>query len=58
LHDFAVLHDRNPVPERERLVQIVRDEDYRPLDLALDVQKEVLHVAPNQRVERRKGLVH
>src|SRR5829696_501968 len=58
LHDLAVLHDRHPVPERERLVQVVRYEDDRTLDLALDVQKEVLHVAPNQRVERRKGLVH
>ena len=58
LHDLAVLHDRHPVPERERLVQVVRDEDDRPLDLALDVEKEVLHVAPNQRVERREGLVH
>jgi hypothetical protein len=46
------------VPERERLVQVVRYEDNRTLDLALDVQKEVLHVAPNQWVERRKGLVH
>src|SRR5215207_3389962 len=58
LHDLPVLHDRHPVAERERLVQVVRDEDDRPLDLALDVQKQVLHVASDQGVERREGLVH
>src|SRR5829696_1244222 len=58
LYYLAVLHDRHPVPERERLVQVVGDEDDRPLGLALDIQEEVLHVAPNQRVERRERLVH
>src|SRR3712207_2676325 len=58
LYDVSVLHYRHPVPERERLVQIVRDEDDGPLRLALDVQEEVLHVAPNERIQSAEGLVH
>ncbi len=47
LHDLSVLHDGDPVPERERLVEVVGDEDDRPLGLALDGEEQVLHVAPD-----------
>jgi hypothetical protein len=58
LHDLAVLHDRHPVPEPQSLVEVVRHEDDGPLDLALDVQEKVLHVAPDQGVQSTERLVH
>src|ERR687885_524502 len=50
LYDLTVLHNRHPVPEPQSFVEVVRNEDHRPLNLSLDVQEKVLHVAPNKRV--------
>jgi DtxR family Mn-dependent transcriptional regulator len=49
--------DRHAVSELERLHQVVRDEDHRLAKLALQPDHFVLHVAPDQRVERAERLV-
>src|SRR5919201_1098530 len=58
LDDLAVFHDRHPVAEAERLVDIVGDEHDSAVHLRLEVKQEVLHVPPDQRIERAKGLIH
>ena len=54
----AVLEDGDAVAEAERLVEVVGDEDDGLLEPALQLHELVLHLAPDQRVERREGLVH
>ncbi len=46
------------MPEHQGLVQVVRHEDDRPLHLALDLEEQVLHVPPDERVEGAERLVH
>ena len=57
LDDRPVAHDRDPVAEPERLGEIVRDEDHRLARLLLEPADLVLHVAPDERVERAERLV-
>ena len=57
LHDRAVAHDQDPVAELERLGEVVGDEDHRLAELAVQPDDLVLHVAPDQRVERGERLV-
>ena len=57
LDDRAVAHDRDPVAEAKRLGQVVRDEDHRLARLGLEPADLVLHVSPDQRVERAERLV-
>src|SRR6266516_2345555 len=57
LDDGAVAHDRDPVAEAQRLGQVVRDEDHRLAGLVLESDDLVLHVTPNERVERAERLV-
>ena len=57
LDDLAVAHDRDPVAEAQRLGQVVGDEEHRLARLVLEADHLVLHVAPDQRVERAEGLV-
>ena len=57
LHDRAVAHDRDPVAQPQRLGQVVGDEQHRLAGLRLEPDHLVLHVAPDQRVERAEGLV-
>ena len=57
LDDLAVAHDEDPVTELERLGEVVGDEDHRLADLFVEPDDLVLHVAADQRVERRERLV-
>jgi hypothetical protein len=57
LDDRAVAHDRDPVAEPQGFGQVVRDEQHRLAGLVLKPHDLVLHVAPDQRVERTEGLV-
>ena len=57
LHDRAVAHDRDPVPEPERLGEVVGDEQHRLAGLELQAADLVLHVAPDQRIQCAEGLV-
>ncbi len=57
LHDLAVAHDQDPVAELERLGEVVGDEHHRLAELAVEPDHLVLHVAADQRVERRERLV-
>ena len=57
LDDLAVAHDHDVVAELERLGQVVGDEDHRLADFVVEPQDLVLHVAPDQRVERAERLV-
>ncbi len=58
LHDAAVAHHSDPVAEEHGLVQVVRDEDDRLLQLLLQFEQLLLHLATDQRVERTECLVH
>ena len=57
LDDLAVAHDEDPVAELERLGEVVGDEDAGLLQLVLEPDDLVLHVAADQRVEGRERLV-
>ncbi|CPQ27485.1 Uncharacterised protein [Bordetella pertussis] len=58
LHQLAVLQDRNAVAQAQRLVQVVRDEHDGLVQLGLQLQQVVLHLAADQRVQGREGFVH
>lgn len=58
LHDASGSHHCDPVAEVHRLVEVVGDEDDRLAELLLDLDELLLHLAADQRVERREGLVH
>ena len=57
LDDRAVAHDRDAVAEAECLGEVVRDEHRRLADLALEAHDLVLHVAPDEGIERAERLV-
>ena len=57
LDDLAVAHDHDVVAELERLGEVVGDEDHGLADLAMEPDDLVLHVAPDERVERAERLV-
>ena len=57
LHEATVAHDRDAITKTQRLGQVVGDEDHRLVDLATQPDDLVLHVAADQRVERRERLV-
>ena len=57
LDDLAVLHDGDAVGKPDRLVEIMGDEDDRLVQHILQPHQFVLHLAADQRVERRKRLV-
>ncbi len=57
LDEPAVLHDRDPVAELQRLGEVVGDEDHRLLHLVLEADHLVLHVAADQRVQRAEGFI-
>ena len=58
LLDPPVAHHRDPVPQAHGLVEVVRDEQDRLSELALQVNELVLHLAADERIERGEGLVH
>ena len=57
LLDGTVLHDRDAIGEPQRLVEVVGDEHDALAEHLLQTQELVLHVAPDQRIERRERLV-
>ncbi len=57
LDDAPVAHDGDAVGEPYRLVEVVGDEDDGLLQLRLQPQELVLHLAADQRVERGERLV-
>lgn len=54
----APAEDRHPVGELERLVDVVRDEDDRLVQFALQAQYFVLQLVTNHRVDGGERLVH
>ena len=57
LDDPAVLHDGDAVGQAHRLVEIVGDEDDGLVQQLLQPEELVLHLAADQRIERREWLV-
>ena len=57
LVDAAVLHDGDAVGQADRLVEVVGDEDDGLVQQRLQAQELVLHLAADQRIERRERLV-
>src|SRR3546814_17489905 len=53
----AVLHDGDAVGQADRFVEVVGDEDDGFAQHRLQAQELVLHLAADQRVERRERLV-
>ena len=51
-------HDHDPVGERDRLLEVVRDEHHRLAVGGPEVEQEVAHDLPGLRVERPERLVH
>ena len=58
LDELAVPEDRDPVAHLDRLVDVVRDEDDRLLDLGVQAQEVVLQPVAGDRVDRAERLVH
>jgi hypothetical protein len=58
LQHAALVQNRQPVAQAQRFVQVVRDEDDRAAGLGLQRQHLGLQAGPDQRVQRREGLVH
>jgi len=57
LDDLAGVHDRDPVRELEQERQIVRDEEHREAELALQVADLLENLALHDYVEGRRRLV-
>ena len=57
LDDRPVAHDQDVVAELQRLGEVVGDEDHRLADFVVEPEDLVLHVPPDQRVERAERLV-
>ena len=57
LHDAAVLHDGDTIGEPDRLVEVVGDEYDGLLQHRLQPQELVLHLTPDQGIERGERLV-
>ena len=57
LGDVALVEHRDAVGHRQGLVLVVRDEDERDADLALDLLELDLHLLAQLEVERAEGLV-
>ena len=53
----TVIHDEDPVAERDRLHLVVRDVDRRGLELAVQVRELDAHLRPQLRIEVRERLV-
>ncbi len=58
LHDAPTFHDGDVVAELQGLVEIVADEDDGFLEAGLQLEELVLQPRADQRVQRRKRLVH
>ena len=58
LHNLTVAQDGDPVAQTQRLVQIVGDENDGFANFLLQIQQHALHVAADQRIQRRERLVH
>ena len=57
LNDRAVFHDRDAVGETNRFLEIVGDEHDGLVQNFLQAHEFVLHLAPDQWIQRRKGFV-
>ena len=58
LHQMTIAQNRDIVAKAQRLVQIMGDEDNRFVQFLLQINQNGLHIITDQRVERRKRLVH
>ncbi|MNZ54927.1 hypothetical protein D3C78_728400 [compost metagenome] len=58
LNNRAVLHDRDPVADTNRFVQIVSDEYCRLAQFLGQLAELILQLPANQRVERAERLIH
>ena len=53
----GLAEEHNAVREVERLVDIVRDQNDRRRFSGMNIEEEILHGEPSQRIERTKGFV-
>ena len=58
LHDAAVAHHGDAIAEEHGLVEVVGDEDDGLLQLLLQFEQLLLHLATDKRVERAERLIH
>ncbi|MNI27638.1 hypothetical protein D3C73_813850 [compost metagenome] len=58
LHNYAILHQGDPVADAQGLIQIMRDEYNRLLHFGLQFQQLLLHILADQRVQRTESLIH
>ena len=58
LHDLARVHDRDPVRELEQQREVVRDEEDREAEVALEILDLLEDLALHDHVERGRRLVH
>ena len=58
LDDAAVLHDCDSGPESDGFIQIVSDEQGRLVQVLGELEKLVLQLAADQRIEGAERLVH
>ena len=54
---LGLAEEHNPVRQVERLVDIVRDQDDRRRFGGMNVEEQILHGEPSQRVESTEGFV-
>ncbi len=55
LHHPPAFHQRDPVAEFERLIEVMADEDDRAFELLLQLQKLILQPCADQRIEGGEG---
>ncbi len=58
LFDTTVAHHRDAIAQTHGLVEIVRDEENRLVELLLQFDELVLHVSADERIECGEGFVH
>ncbi len=58
LHNFAIFHNGNMAAKLQRFVKIVADKNNGLLQLFLQLQKLVLQLSTDQRVQCGKRLIH
>ena len=58
LNGFTITQNSNLITNPQSLIQIMGDENDCLVQFFLQIEQNILHVGPDQRIKRRKGLVH
>ena len=57
LDKFAIFHDGDVVPHFDRFKKIMSDKDHSFSHYRLKLEEFILHIPPDQWIERAKGLI-